>query len=380
MVEGNFLVPSEKDELQGAIDYWEEIEANDEKYELHINPTVNCNFNCWYCFETHEKRSRMGPEVQARLVELTRRILNEMPNLKYFEVKWFGGEPLLVYEQSLLPLFSNIQKTIEEFNLKNGRPVVLRSYITTNGLLLKEDVINEFKKYNFQRFQITLDGHRERHNQVRYISKVKGSYDEIVKNIKLLIKHELNVVIRINCSKETFENIENIAHDFQDISTENRRYMVFDFHEIWQLEEILAPAVEPVMGRFEDLGFRVANTNINVYRYVCYADRKYNACINYNGDVYKCTAKDFSKENKEGALLADGTIIWNDKYRIRIKSKRRNKPCLSCSIFPICGGGCSQQAMENAGRDYCIYGFDEALKKKSILDFFLNEMEEKTVV
>ena len=32
------------------------IVFNDKTYRLTINPTLNCNCSCWYCYETHVKK------------------------------------------------------------------------------------------------------------------------------------------------------------------------------------------------------------------------------------------------------------------------------------------------------------------------------------
>ena len=103
----------------------------------------------------------------------------------------------------------------------------------------------------------------------------------------------------------------------------------------------------------------------------CYADKKNHATINYNGEAYKCTARDFTSESKEGILQEDGSIEWNGKYHNRLEAKLKNKPCLECPILPICGGGCSQLAIENEGKDYCVHNFDENKKKQLVLKNFM---------
>lgn len=105
----------------------------------------------------------------------------------------------------------------------------------------------------------------------------------------------------------------------------------------------------------------------------CYADKKNQSVINYNGDVYKCNARDFNQKNKEGVLNEDGEIVWNEQHNKRLVSKLNNKPCLECSILPICGGGCSQMIVESEGNDFCIHNFDENSKKEMILNMFLDE-------
>lgn len=63
-------------------------------------------------------------------------------------------------------------------------------------------------------------------------------------------------------------------------------------------------------------------------------------------------------------LDSDGNIIWNSLHSKRDEVRIQNKQCKQCSVFPICGGGCSQIALENAGKDYCIgkEGMEESIK------------------
>ena len=55
-----FIIPTTKDEYNEIkkISYLHDF--NDENYELIINPTMNCNFKCWYCYETHIKDSKIN--------------------------------------------------------------------------------------------------------------------------------------------------------------------------------------------------------------------------------------------------------------------------------------------------------------------------------
>jgi uncharacterized protein len=100
----------------------------------------------------------------------------------------------------------------------------------------------------------------------------------------------------------------------------------------------------------------------------CYADKKNSAVINFNGDIFKCTARDFTNVKREGYIDVKGEVIWeNDSLNRRLNAKFNNKPCLSCRIMPLCNGGCSQHALDHLGVDeYCVYSFDEKEKDKIV--------------
>lgn len=365
LCEKEFLVGESLDELQRVKDYSYLIDNDDTRYELHINPTMNCNFKCWYCYETHIKDSKMDQQTIASVLSHVQNVLDRKKKLERMSIGWFGGEPLLYYKKVVLPIL----RSASEMAWNKG--IDFSSAMTTNGLLIDQDVIDSAKKYGLTFFQITLDGNRDRHNKVRFISEGRGSYDEIVANIIALTRAGLTVMVRLNCSADTLEGIRDVAADFLHLEKEALQYLSFGFHAVWQEDQDLTDILFDTRVYFRELGFTVQSGSINSLKDSCYGDHRNHATINYNGEVFKCTARDFTTGNSEGLLDKNGLITWNDKFEKRLGIKFKNKPCLECAILPICGGGCTQQALEHEGRDYCVNDFDEDKKRKIVIQKFL---------
>jgi uncharacterized protein len=368
--DNGFIIAKEVNELDKIKQISYKHDFDDKSYTLIINPTMNCNFKCWYCYETHIKDSKMSQETQGKIVKFVDSILLEKKNtLEIFRLDWFGGEPMLYFDKTILPLLKEIHPKMIKNNIQ------FSSSFTTNGLLITQNILDECKRYGVRFFQITLDGHRERHNKVRYISKNKGSYDKIVQNIKLCLANQSEVSVRINISEETVSDLLKVIDDFKDISDIDRRYLGFSFHEVWQNEQSLNTDISSIIEEFRFNGFICNYTGDNTasINNSCYADKLNQATINYNGEVFKCTARDFESSSKEGELLDDGVIQWNEKQKKRLyESRFTNPPCLDCKILPICNGGCSQHRMEHVGEDYCIHNFDENAKLEVVKQKFLS--------
>lgn len=369
LLEKKFINNDNVNELQLVKDLVKSIDQeNNDIYELIINPTMNCNFKCWYCYETHIKDSKMSQETIDNVIRFIENTITSNKDLKKFYLSWFGGEPMLYYEKVISPILKKTYTLCKENNIE------FSSNFTTNGLLIDEKRILECKTFGVDHFQITLDGHRERHDKVRFINKEKGSYDAIIKNIKLILKNKLFVNIRLNISDETLDgNLEKIINDFSDLTYEDRSYMNFSFHKVWQEEKNIDIDISNLVNSFkqEDFSTSTIIDSDNV-RNSCYADKKNHATINYNGDVFKCTARDFKTEDREGVLMNNGTVEWNQKYYNRMDSKFKNPPCLECKILPICNGSCSQNAIENLGTEFCVHDFDENKKLEVVRNKFLN--------
>ncbi len=368
LVDNGFLVKDTINELEHIKEISYKTDFNESHYKLIINPTMNCNFKCWYCYETHIKDSKMSQETLTKVTKYIDTLLQEKKGvLKDFHLSWFGGEPLLYFDKVILPLLKNVYPKMETNNIN------FHSGFTTNGLLLNQKILDNCKKYRVTGFQITLDGHRERHNKVRFVSKTRGSYDKIVENIKLCLTNKFKVGVRINISEETISSLLYVIDDFKDVSIEDREYLIFNFHEVWQEKKDLTTEIKRISEEFRNNNFATRyKEDVVSLNNSCYADKINQAVINYNGDVFKCTARDYETKSREGVLEESGVITWNETLQKRMYDTRfKNKPCLECKILPICNGSCSQKRMENDGIDYCIYNFDEELKLNVIKERFI---------
>lgn len=372
-----FLVSEDEDETQKVKDLREEVDKNDHTYVLVINPTMNCNFKCWYCYESHIKGSKMDSYTIDKIKNFIANVMETNPDLEKFHISWFGGEPMLYFE--------NVIKPIVEFANKKAKEHGIRVYsgMTTNGYLFKEQMIPFLVENNLNNYQITLDGDREKHNTIRYTANKKGSFDKIIENIKLLVQNDLYVAVRINYTEDMLETLEGIVDYFRDLTFKDKENVSFSFHKVWQDKQ--APRndyLDSIIRKFRSNGFMTSSVHYSsdTLRNSCYADKKNQATINYNGEVFKCTAREFDSKSAEGSLSENGVITWNEKQKKRLNAKFKNSPCMTCAIQPICNGGCSQVAMENEGLDYCVVENSGQTKQEVVLSRFLHKIESLLVL
>jgi len=101
----------------------------------------------------------------------------------------------------------------------------------------------------------------------------------------------------------------------------------------------------------------------------------YQSVINYNGDVFKCTARDFADRiNRVGYLSNDGIIYWDSNlHKLRFnKSSIENEFCSECKFVPLCFGSCSQKRIELDSMDK--QSFDRICYKDGLLISVEREM------
>ncbi|MEZ3589820.1 MAG: SPASM domain-containing protein [Muribaculaceae bacterium] len=89
--------------------------------------------------------------------------------------------------------------------------------------------------------------------------------------------------------------------------------------------------------------------------------------INYNGDIYSCTAVDFKSETPAGHIDTTGCMIVDEGFTAsRINRRWERGICRVCRIMPLCLGGCSRKILGN-DIDHCLCNGDENEKDKVVL-------------
>lgn len=365
LVVNKFIIPDSTIEFEDVIKQWNAEDNNSSCFSLTINPTLNCNLSCWYCYENHIGNLLMSKETLASVMKLiSKQMTNEA--LQNFNLSFFGGEPLLGFDKIVKPIINHCDAECK----RHGKSLSI-SFVT-NGVLLNEYILSILNSYNRPiSFQITLDGDMSSHNIVRKTKSGAPTYTNILNNCKKILSHEsMYLTLRCNFTAQNISTFLNVTSDcklaFSDVAYP--AHLTFDFHRVWQdiqFSKQNSQEISEQENNIKDLirqaGFNVsANKEFNKSR--CYADRKNHMVVNFDGNVFRCTARDFTAQNAEGILTSEGEIIWNYKSQKRDSIKWINHICHNCIIFPLCGGNCSQSKLESSRHDICYHGYTEQEK------------------
>ena len=70
--------------------------SDSQLYHLVINPTLDCNLSCWYCYENRVPNSSISDAVVNGICKHIRLKFNEEP-FSFLKISFFGGEPLMKF-------------------------------------------------------------------------------------------------------------------------------------------------------------------------------------------------------------------------------------------------------------------------------------------
>ena len=163
-----------------------------------ILPTADCQFNCTYCGQTHKNLYMSEDQIKNIIKRIEFKLLSN--NIQHLSVGWFGGEPVLAIKQ--IELFtSKLMSRIKD------KGISYQSSIVTNGLNLSLPIFKRLVEMNITKFEITLDGDANIHNQRRNINSSCNAYNIIINNLFNIInsnyfqKQDIKFIIRCNVDK-----------------------------------------------------------------------------------------------------------------------------------------------------------------------------------
>lgn len=373
LLKSGFIVEGNFDEIEALRTVSMEEDYNKSIYHMIVNPTLDCNCRCWYCFEKKHVGSLMSHDVLFACKNHISRTIKQNPALKKFALSFFGGEPLLHYFDIVAPIINHLQELLPKDQTEIS--------VTTNGFLITPEIIDHLATAHVQSLQITFDGDSKSHNKTRYNIDKSPTYQKIISNIYDLNAVGIKVVIRFNYTLANIFDFQNTLNDLYSVNDPSLLYL--SINRVWQDiqkkaddEEVKQMSAE-VNRLYQDSlehGFSpLPQYNRLSLSQSCYADKDNQCLINYDGGVFKCNARDFSPERQLGVLNSNGTIEWNDKHRLWMFDKFSDPICNECSIFPICGRGCRRILFETKGRHFCIYG-DDPIRKASLVRDILNSL------
>lgn len=337
--------------------------------ELILLPTEKCNLRCTYCYEDF-KIGRMS-EATQQSIELY--LANRVPHLTHLRFSWFGGEPLVAKDVVLrLSRFAA--------SLCDQHGVEFLGGLTTNAYHLDVGTFSDLLACGQNFFQITLDGWRDKHDEVRRFANGRGSFDRIWSNLIALktVDAEFEILLRIHVRRDNIDSlpllIERVAEEFgadarfrldfehlRDLGGEGGKTVVdgVSYEELGSIEQPLrelyysATRAKHALGdavvadrRESDAVFveaKASGESAGSQRladlsaggpYICYASKPNSLLIRADGRIGKCTVALNDPRNDVGRINADGTLtIDNPKLRPWIRGfEHLDEQVLGCPL------------------------------------------------
>lgn len=362
MINCKFIVDDKVDEMRNLEFFRHKLTTSTATFYLTIYPTLNCNFDCYYCYEKN-KTGIISKKVQQKILELVGYHAERKSNI---EVIWHGGEPLLTFD-IICYLSENIINICKKNNVKYS------CGMTTNGYLFTDDIISKLIDYNLKTVLITLDGPPEMHNKRRYLKNTKtGTFDKILENAIKLKKNNIKVKIRTNLNKDFNTDImlklvnilekNDLTEDFA-ISFENDNSYIKTFKtktNCFSINEFAGFALH-FYKKLHSLGiknlkdsFFPQNDSFNL----CKATLDNAIFIDPAGYFYKCPLDVGLPQKAIGTILENAGFnenYFNNNVRYVTWSPFKFDKCNNCNLIPICSGNCINSGINKNDEPECIW-------------------------
>lgn len=351
---------------------------------LHV--AHDCNMNCEYCFagkgEYSGEKSLMNLETAKKAIDF---LVANSHGRKNLEVDFFGGEPLLNWN-----VCKETVKYARDIEDKCGKK--FRFTLTTNGLLLDDDVI-DFSNREMENVVLSLDGRKEINDAMRKSKNGRGTYDLVVDKFMKLAKSRghKNYYVRGTYTKRNLDFAKDIIHmadlGFKELSMEpvvtssENAYAITcdDIEKIMENYDVLSDEIISRTGK--ENAFNFYHYDVDFEKGPCLAKRvsgcgvgsEYLA-ITPEGDIYPC--HQFVGDEKyllgnldEGIKYAD---VMKEFKECNVYSR---KDCIYCFAKLYCSGGCSANAYHQKGDIKEVYELSCHMHKRRIENSIVMEFE-----
>lgn len=345
-----FIVDDNLNEYDIIQDTKRRLQYNSSLCHVMVNTTLDCNLDCWYCYETKKVNSKLSKEV---IEGINKYIQLEYEKSRYniLKVSFFGGEPFVDF-YGVKQILDSAQLFTEKKNIQ------LIADFTTNATLITPEIISYLSNF-YCIFQITLDGNRIVHNKIKK-DKSKpdwDTYQATIDVLRLIEKHiqKRYVAVRINFSNATLKKIDEII---TDINFLNRKFTYVILKKVWQIsaDRVDKKLLFNAINKLFDKNFLV-DYYIMPKGSVCFAERNREVLVNYDGKVFKCsTISEFNDLNSLATFnLETGEITWDKNKKAEWFKDITQEMCKHCKWYPVCLGPCNRQLIAHKGKDICTF-------------------------
>lgn len=346
------LIDEDQDELGIVVRRNMAAIRSDDTFYTVIQTTDACQLGCGYCGQKHG-RTQLSDDDQSRIVQRAANAL-ATGTYKAMGVCWFGGEPLLGMP-SIRKLSPLLQKLAAQANCRYQAKVI------TNGILLKQDVVEELLRLGVHEIEITLDGDREYHDKRRHNKAGAPSFDVIWRNfIRIAADADITCKLSIRCNvdRRNLQGVVPLVRRIADAGLASRvNFYTASVYE-WGGRSTSADALHPDeyataekewLTELYNLGFPV-NWLPQKRPIVCLAVMPNAKLIDAHGRLFNCTETSYVPEYGTPNIYQLGSLGANENSQkgnalsvFNDDVLARRFPCGDCRMLPVCGGACPKR-------------------------------------
>ena len=310
---------------------------------LYIAPTMQCNFACEYCFENGNKHQGL---MDDNIIKSIVRFLKVHGKDEIYIV-WFGGEPMLGYPRIL--------RLCDE--LKNA-DIKYTSSMITNGGLFNDENISQLYRLGLKFIQLSMDGVGDTQDKRRCFKGGKPTFEIVIKNLKIILqKTDIPVVIQVTIDRRNATAYKDMLgfcnSHFKEYVDSGRLRIGFN-----PVQDRTGFDCGKTCFRGEEL-VDIGIENINIKQewtiprlsYPCMYRTSWHFAIDPEGNLYKCLEHLGDPTKRVGSLRDDWISMERLSKAAFEESAFDNISCVECKVFPICGGGCPLDRINNSKDD-----------------------------
>lgn len=330
----------------------------------------NCNLRCTYCYggesgHYNSETPLMSEEIAKKAID---RLVKDNKKDNIITINFFGGEPLVN--------FKLIKFVVNECHTTYSQYSFVFT-ITTNATLINKQIATFFKENNF-RVLVSIDGPQYVHNFHRKFRNGKGSFDRVIKSIKLLKEVGLEFRIRSTLDHRFYDQYNEIVEFLKSI--ESDRIIVSKLinysdeeisfpidvsemkHEETFLQVYLQEAISDVLEGKYPKNFPY----LSYFKKIAFAEKSLMNCGAYEaGTAIASDGKFYPCHRFVGMKGFDFGDVENgiDKNKLKKQSDSldatNNEECLKCFGKYICQRACLRDIAKSGGvyiprdKEYC---------------------------
>lgn len=343
LAEQGFIVGKGIDEFDRVIREYDAYinDDNPETLQYTIALTTACNLKCVYCFEENNTPDFAKEETLRQIVCYIEREINVHPGIKNLHITWFGGEPMLTYEQ-ILHISKQLIDICKQHNVHYSANMV------TNGLLLTEEKLLTLRENGVTSIQITLDGTPDD------CAKIKRGKEEefinLIQNIPAFAKI-VKVKVRLNVCKNNIPGITELYARLVSLDPPLAKVYISKIERYSDFVSDCEPLGEDEYTAIVTDQMDAASKNVTSFRTIsrfpkrrkafCGSMQKMSCAIGPDGSIYICEHSLGDKSHAIGNVkdFLSSSKPNNSEY-IKYTEKPYDTKCVSCRLFPVCLGGC----------------------------------------